>query len=887
LQREANHSLYVILLSLVIVFFALGSLLVLSSDTAETAFFGFRIQHIGQPFVGGLWFLFTMDVCGYPIKKKPAVAFLMALPVIMVFGVTTGDPLGLFVRELTYGENGFLPFVAGDFTLLYSAGLVHVYGFNLVSGILIGYKLFRPANRTKSRLLIHLFTGLLPAAIGLSALIFNIPYRREAISTSLCVSSVILNLYLLKTGAFRIVAKAKYQLFESVQDGIVIINGHNEYMDSNDKAKQIFPILGETKPGTPVAKINGGLPVFSRAEEKGGKFTVSIDGKPRHYSTTWSELLEDHQYIGSTLMIYDVTDTVSLLNDLQKAIEEASAANQAKSVFLANMSHEIRTPMNSIMGFAELAAEKAVSPHVKEYIGKITDSTKWLLHIINDILDISKIESGKMELESVPFDLYGIFTRCQSVIHPNVAEKGLDLRVYAEAPAGKRLLGDPVRLYQALMNLLSNAVKFTNSGTVKMSSAISNSSDDKVTVYFEIKDSGIGMSAEQIDKIFESFMQADSSTTRNYGGTGLGLTIAKNIVHLMGGKLSVESAPGEGSAFSFEITFETTEETTGAVLEYNEVNTIEKPYFEGRILICEDNSMNQRVICDHLERVGLLSVVAENGKIGVEMVKERAQNGQPPFDMIFMDIFMPVMDGIEASEKITALGTGTPIVAMTANVMSGELENYKKCGIDDCVGKPFTTQELWRCLAKYLNPVRFSAVKDAGQNRENADLQKKLRVKFVKDNQTTYAKIKKAVEAGDTALAHRLAHTLKSNAGQIGKNALQNAAAEAEGLLKDEIIPATGLLDSLEAELDSVLAELRTASCESGAEAEAGDLDAGRVLALFEKLEPMLENINPECVELAGEIRAVPGGERLARQIEDYNFESAARILAELKKSWV
>ena len=884
-----------ILLSLVIAFFALGSLLVLGSKTAETAFFGFRIQHIGQPFIGGLWFLFTMDVCGYQIKKKPAVLLLMALPVIMAFGVTAGDPFGLFIRSLEYGENGFLPFVTGDFTLLYNAGLAHIYGFNILSGILIGYKLFKPAGQTKNRLLIHFFTGLLPAALGIAAIALNIPYKREAISTALCVSSVILNLYLLKTGAFRIVAKAKYQLFESVQDGIVIINRRDEYMDSNDKAKQIFPILAQTKPGTPVAKIKGGLPVFSRANGKGSKFTVSIDNSPRHYSTTWSELLEDRQYIGSTLMIYDVTDTVSLLNDLktrsaelESAMKDAEAANRAKSAFLANMSHEIRTPMNSIMGFAELAEEKVISPQAKEYLGKITDSTKWLLNIINDILDISKIESGKMELESVPFDLYGIFTRCQSVIHPNAAEKGLDLRVYAEAPAGRRLLGDPVRLYQALMNLLSNAVKFTNSGTVKMSSAIvADSSDDKVTVYFEIKDSGIGMNPEQIDKIFESFTQADSSTTRNFGGTGLGLSIVKNIVELMGGKLSVESAPGAGSTFSFELTFDTIE-AVGPVLEHNEINTIEKPCFEGQILVCEDNPMNQRVICEHLERVGLHSVIAENGKTGVEMVKERAQNGQPPFDMIFMDIFMPVMDGIDAAEKITALETGAPIVAMTANVMGGELENYRKSGMNDCVGKPFTTQELWRCLLKYLTPVKFSVVKDADLKRENDDLQKKLRIKFFKDNQNTYLKIKKAAEAGDMELAHRLAHTLKSNAGQIGKTALQNAAAEAERLLKDKIIPAPGQLDFLETELSSVLAELQAAARESGPEAKAADfLDADRVAALFAKLEAMLENINPECVELLDELRAVPGSERLAQQIEDYDFESAARILAELKKGWL
>jgi signal transduction histidine kinase len=405
-----------------------------------------------------------------------------------------------------------------------------------------------------------------------------------------------------------------------------------------------------------------------------------------------------------SLLIANALLRNEMTQKLASAFEEAHSANQAKSAFLATMSHEIRTPMNSIMGFAELAFDKAISPQVKEYLSKITDSTHWLLNIINDVLDISKIESGKMELENVPFDLHSVFSRCQSVIHPSVTEKGLDLRVYAEPPIGKRLLGDPVRLYQALMNLLSNAVKFTNSGTVKMSSAILRTCDTAITVYFEVKDSGIGMTTEQINKVFDPFVQADSSTTRNYGGTGLGLPMTRNIVELMGGTLTVDSVPDAGSTFSFELTFETVEAPDG-ISEYSEISVVEKPCFDGLVLVCEDNPMNQQVISEHLARVGLRSVIAENGKIGVEMVQERNETGQAPYDMIFMDIFMPVMDGVEADEKITVLEIKTPIVAMTANVMTSELDNYKKCGMVDCVSKPFTTQELWRCLLKYLAPI--------------------------------------------------------------------------------------------------------------------------------------------------------------------------------------
>ena len=583
------------------------------------------------------------------------------------------------------------------------------------------------------------------------------------------------------------------------------------------------------------------------------------------------------------------------MRELEKVIEErrraesAEESSKAKSRFLATMSHEIRTPMNSIIGFAELAldnSEDMLNPVIAGYLTKIKESAVWLLHIINDVLDISKIESGKIELENVPFDLLEIMLRCQSVILPETREKGLELNLCADKLKNKKLVGDPVRLYQVLMNLLSNAVKFTNTGLITLTSIVKTMSESSALMRFEVEDSGIGMSEEHIKGIFEPFTQADSSMTRNYGGTGLGLAIANNIVKLMGGVLTVESTVGSGSVFAFEANFETVS-APDHISENFEREIKEKPRFSGVVLVCDDNPMNREVICEHLMRLGLLTVTAENGKIGVDLVAERLDKNSEPFDLIFMDIFMPVLDGIGAAAKIKELGSPSPIVAMTANIMAGDLEHYRKNGIPDCLGKPFTAQELWRVLLKYLVPVSTTKEDNREEERKNNELRHKLQKSFVKNNLNVYEQLADAVKQGKTEYAHRLAHTLKSSAGLIGKAELRAAVSEIEAILKtgSDAVPEDKM-NRFKTELEKTLSELAPLLNDgSGGEADISKTpDAGQIAELLDKLENMLENRNPACAELLPDIRAVPGCAELARQIEKYDFKFAAGTLREIKK---
>jgi len=600
--------------------------------------------------------------------------------------------------------------------------------------------------------------------------------------------------------------------------------------------------------------------------------------------------------------------------DLERLLEGTKAAYHAKSVFLANMSHEIRTPMNSILGFSELALDDDIPIKTREYLGKILENTEGLLQIINDILDVSKVESGKMELEKIPFDIHEILTGCRTLVMPKAVEKGIMLYFYAEPSVDRMLLGDTTRLRQVFVNLLSNAIKFTNTGTIKVLAEVRKKTENNITMYFEVKDSGIGMTNEQIEKIFDPFTQAETGTMRKYGGTGLGLSITKNIIELMGGKLSVDSSPGIGSKFYFTLTFETidiTEEERSR--KKFGLEEIEKPMFEGEVLLCEDNAMNQQVICEHLARVGLKTVVAWNGRLGYDIIRRRMLSEDKQFDLIFMDMHMPVMDGLEASSKILELNLNIPIVAMTANIMSDDRTIYENSGLKDCIGKPFTSQELWRCLLKYLKQLNQEEVQTKNVNStDDEKFQNNLKIYFYKNNKDRYEEIIKNLEDNNIKQAHRLVHGLKSNAGQIGKTFLQQAAADVERQLKDGnnfITPVQ--LAILEKELKTVLSQLaediknlpktdESAQFEniSSSENQSGIIGnkpegdsplSGSALEVLKEIELLLNMGNPECLSLANSLRQIPGNDtlknKLIQQMEDFEFDAALDTLIKLRNN--
>ncbi len=454
--------------------------------------------------------------------------------------------------------------------------------------------------------------------------------------------------------------------------------------------------------------------ILKALKEDGHVYEFEAEARRRNGRTFWVSIsvrsVRDAQ--GAVRYFDGMVLDVSERKEKEKALDQqraAEASARAKSEFLANMSHEIRTPMNAVIGLTELALRTDLPARRTDYLKKIQASSRTLMGIIDDILDFSKIDAGKLALETTPFDLDTVLENLSDLFAEKAGGKGLTLTISTDPAVPGNLVGDPLRLGQVLINLAGNAVKFTREGEIQVRVAPEAVDDETARLRFSVRDTGIGIPPEQVGRLFDSFTQADGSTTRQYGGAGLGLTISKRLVEMMEGEIQARNNPDGGAVFTFTAVFGRGGSASEASISSTRPSTaIPPPSLRGaRVLLVEDNAINQEVAIAVLEHAGIRVAAAQNGREAVNALKSTTTRRRRPLDAVLMDLQMPVMDGFEAARRIreheqTSGATRIPIIAMTAHALERDREKSRAAGMDDYVVKPIQTVQLYKVLQQWI-----------------------------------------------------------------------------------------------------------------------------------------------------------------------------------------
>ena len=669
----------------------------LSQEPAE-AVVAIKLQYLGVCFVP---FFFSQFVFLYCNQRQPLWVFrcLAVMDILVLLTVWTCDRHSLFYKEMRFVTDGSHPHFEFSYGwgfwgyILFGAFIPFALAvLAMIRSMMTGYY------QTRKR---HYIMVITLAAVPVTVVLLRATQRMRDYDLVPPVLAIVLSsvvIFVWSRRNYDLSRAAAKTVLHEIQDGVIYLDDQHRIVNYNPAMGKIFNELNNQMIGKPVTKIDH----FPQEILSGGG-SREFNLENRHF-TGHMEPVNDKKgtLLGYIILIFDITQNKQLITESIKMREKAEAASRAKSEFIATMSHEMRTPMNAIVGFAELIKEESLGRKVYQYACDIKDASGRLLNIFNDIWDISAIEAGKMELVQKNYSTVKLFQDAAQKVSSAAKEKGLDFRqnISDSLPAG--LYGDEERIGQVLNNVLDNAVKFTNEGHVSMSVEAEDISKDQVTLKILIEDTGIGIEEENLRKIFHNFEQVDSGENRSVEGMGLGLSVAKNLIELMGGSLHAASIFGEGSTFTISVPQKITDgrkiSEVKASEPENEIQMFTAP--ESHILIVDDNLINRKIVKGMLKNYGCRVDEAESGPEAINLVN------QYEYDIVFMDHMMPEMDGIEATriirEDCGKNGKDAVIIALTANALNGIEETFLNNGFQDFIAKPMDRIHLHRVLSKWI-----------------------------------------------------------------------------------------------------------------------------------------------------------------------------------------
>lgn len=691
-KEKANYMVVTIVCNIISI---AGYIFELMSTDLSAMLVAVKMQYLGKAFVG-TFLLFTF-VRYYKWKFPKAVMRLFwFIDIAMYFVIITLDKHEIYYTNMrTETVNGHQFLVVGR-APLYVAFMVYMLGTLLLFSF-ICYRNWKDAKGRAKKILGKLAVSSVVADIAILLSILNFTYPYDMVPLIIAIFSIVISVFIQRYGLFATLDIAKENLITSIDEGVIVRDADGVFQYANPRAYDMFPELESV-----------GVTVVDKNIDSilAGRDSDIAMFRGRYYQVKLRTLYDEKQEAGQMITFFDVTELRESNKKMEQLKIEADNANQAKSSFLANMSHEIRTPINAVLGMDEMILRETSEEHVREYATNIKRAGETLLYLVSDILDLSKIESGKMVIINERYNTKDAISDVINTFTIRMRQKGLNFITEADRNIPRSLVGDEVRIKQIVMNLLSNAFKYTEEGYVKFKV----SGEQKENVYnltIAIEDTGIGIKEEDISKLFESFKRVDEKKNRHIEGSGLGLNITRNLLNMMGSDIKVESVYGKGSTFSFTVSQEIADGTPmGDILsdkgkaDIHEDGRAGFTVPDGRILVVDDNAVNLAVVKGLLKKTKVQVDTVLSGEECLQKIKENK------YHLIFMDHLMPEMDGVETLQKMREtdahLNSDTAVIILTANAIAGARETYMAAGFDDYMIKPVDAHVLESIILKFM-----------------------------------------------------------------------------------------------------------------------------------------------------------------------------------------